>query len=131
MWNMDETRQLTVEQPSATWMNPDLVVFAGKIAAALRITGSQTLTSRAPSDDANNYLGFTAILNSTLATGVQTQYVLEDNESVAQRPSSIAEALAELAHSAGFGDRSDEAKLHALVGDAKARALMKAATVLL
>ena len=127
MWTMNETKQLTVEQPQVTWLAPDLIRFADKVAVHVRLTGSQTLTSRTPSDEASDYLGFDIILNSVYATGITSAYVLDENESVSQRPSSIAEALSELAHSAAFGDHDDEEKLYRLLGDAKARAIMDTA----
>lgn len=127
MWAMKKTEQLTVEQPKTTWIAIELLVFADKIAKHLRITGSQTLTDRTPADDGTDYLGFSIVLNSIHATGVESSYVLTDNESVSQRPSSIAEALSELAHSAAFGDNVDEEKLYRLLDDAKARAILNVA----
>ena len=126
-WTMNQTQQLTIEQPQTTWIAPELIRLAEKIAEALRITGSQTLTDRSPSDENSDYLGFDIVLNSVHATGVTHCYVLDDSQSVAKRPSSIAEALAELAHSAAFGDHVDEEKLIRLLGDAKARALLNTA----
>lgn len=127
MWTVNQTEQLTIEQPQTTWIAPELIRLTEKIAAALRITGSQTLTDRSPSDENSDYLGFDIVLNSIHATGVTRCYVLDDSESVAKRPSSIAEAVAELAHSGASGNRDDEEKLLLLLGDVKGRALLNAA----
>lgn len=127
MWDMNETKQLTAELAEVTWVHPQLLSLADKIATHLRITGSQTMTNRSPADENSDYLGFNIVLNSLNATGIESSYVLDENESVAKRPSSIAEAVAELAHSAAFGDHDDEEKLIRLLDPAKARALMNAA----
>lgn len=129
MWDIKgQTEQLTVTLPEKSWINEVLLTGCDYIARDQRITGSQTFTTTEPADEETEYLCFTIVLSGILATGVTFGYALDEHTAGAKRVSSIAEALAELAHGAAFGDTDMEASLLALVGQADTTVLMGVAS---
>ena len=116
MWTKGETKQLTVERAERSWLNDTLLTNCDFHARELRVTGTQTLATRTPSDEESDYLCFDIVLNSVHASGVSFGFDLDETSPHANRTATIAEAIAELAHAAAYGDSDADEALIALLG---------------
>lgn len=122
MWQMNVPVDLTDTQPDITWVSRPLLDACATLVQQSGVTGTLTPVGTTPADETTDYICFEVALTS--ATGVSAfGYVHDMEQSYAQRPASIGEALAELAIGATMGDADMGSSLDALLGEEQAHAL--------